>query len=162
MRQLLVLICLGFLAVSIAGCGAHSSQSINTDGDGSLLGVRTVPADGRYDVRATTSIRVYWVEGYEPPAQFTFRLRDEDRNSVYTTYKALHDPEQWVFEPYGGLEYNTFYTIEIAAGNSRRYFVFETEPEPFFFSDPESGNEPHDPEPGDSKPQAEHMVVTGR
>jgi hypothetical protein len=161
MRGFLVWICLPALAAIIVGCGAHSSYTVDTGGSGSLRGVRTVPADTADDVETDVHIRVYWVAGYEPPPEFTFRLRDDSGDSVLTVDRASNEPDEWIFEPWSALDYDTIYTIELTAGDSSRTFVFRTEEEPLFAIGSVDAPKMRSRKQGDTEPLPEHRVVTG-
>ncbi len=152
------LLCLLAVAVVIGGCGGHSSFTIKTDGGGSLRGVRTIPEDGERYVETDITISVFWVSGYEPPAEFRFALIGEDGEKVLTKMRKSNDPNTWTFEPTWDLDFDTLYTIEITADGSERKFVFRTE-----YGDrssPASTNEHKIPDPAASAPQREHTVKT--
>lgn len=126
---LLVLMSVALLGI-LFGCGAgQRSFEIDSGANGTLAGVRTVPRNGDYNVPVNIWVRVYWPSGAEPPAAFTFSLRDEDNRRVKT---IKHDGEQrydWWFEPAFSLDYNSRYKIELESIDERVTAYFWTERE---------------------------------
>lgn len=159
MYRLFVAVAIVVALAAIAGCGAHSRYVIQTDGNGSLEGLRVTPADGSFNVPVEIWVRVYWPPGYEPPPEFRFILRDEYDDRVLT-YK--HDGElryEWFFEPYVDLNPGSRYKVEITAGDEKYVSYFYTEE--YEMRSP-STNEPQNAGPRSSGPQAEHLVTTTR
>ncbi len=161
MRRVLLCLCCLVAAVTIAGCGGHSSHSISTGGSGDLRGLRTIPEDGERDVDVYETIRVYWVAGYEPPPSFKFALRDRAGNKILTVKKSSDVPNEWRFEPYAPLEYDSRYTIEVTYGGSNPRFVFWTEEDRILMQAGDAAPA-EGPDPGDSEPLPEHTVDTLR
>lgn len=161
MRRLSPYLCFLALAAVFAGCGGHSSYTIQTGGSGDLRGLRTDPADGDTNVRIDPTICVYWVTGYDPPPEFKFVLRDRDDAKVLTIKKASDDPNHWLFAPVEDLDYSTRYSIQVTYQDTSRTFIFRTEDEDVRSTLPVRGREAKKPDPGDSAPQYEHAVRTG-
>lgn len=159
MRRLFLFLALAVLTVTIVGCGSHSSQTITTGGDGSLEGVQIIPRDGDRDVPVDTWIRVYWPRGYDPPVQFTFRLRVY-RGSSVSTYKHNSDQENdWQFEPASNLSDDTRYIIELEAGDESDSATFWTGEEDQYAR---PSNIHSDAGPRVSEALEEHKVQTAR
>lgn len=155
-------LCFIVVAAIVVGCGGHSSYHVETGGSGDLRGLRTDPADGDTNVRVDPTICVYWVTGYDPPPEFTFILRDDDGDKVYTIKKSSDDPNHWLFAPREDLEYDSRYAIEVQYKDSSRTFIFRTEEEDLGSALSMSRRKTREPDPGDSAPQLEHTVRTGR
>ena len=129
MRRFSLLLALLVLLSAVSGCGAHRRYTIQTGANGSLAGVRIVPSDGDYDVPVEMWIRVYWPAGSEPPAEFTFALRDETDTRVLTYLREGDQKYEWWFEPYDDLDYDTRYKIELKAEDEKVVSYFWTEEE---------------------------------
>ena len=162
MRRLPLYLCFLAVAAFVVGCGGHSSYNVETGGTGDLRGLRTDPADGDTNVRVDPTISVYWVTGYDPPPEFTFVLRDDYGDKVYTIKKPSDDPNHWLFAPYEVLEYDSRYAIEVRYKDSSRTFVFRTEEEDRSSALSMSPRKTRERDPGDSAPQLEHTVRTGQ
>lgn len=126
---LLVLVSVALVGILFGCGGGRRSFDIDTGANGTLAGVRTIPKDGDYNVPVHIWIRIYWPSGTEPPAVFTFTLRDENNRRVKT---IRHDGEQrydWWFEPVYYLDYNSRYKIELESSDERVMAYFWTEGE---------------------------------
>lgn len=161
MSRLPLYLCFLAVAAVVVGCGGHSSYTIETGGTGDLRGLRTDPADGDTNVRVDPTIRVYWVTGYDPPPEFTFVLRDDFGDKVYTVRKDTDDPDTWLFAPYEDLEYDSRYGIEVRYEDNSRTFIFRTEEDNGRSALAASRTKTRERDPSDSAPQLEHTVRTG-
>jgi len=159
MRRFLLVLALLCLLGAILGCGAHRRHAIETGGNGSLAGVRTVPRDGDYDVPVEIWIRVYWPLGFEPPPEFTFALRDGSDSRVFTYLHKGDQKYEWWFEPYEDLDCDTRYKIELKAGDEKVVSYFWTEEED---TRSPSSNVPASAGPRITEPLDEHTVRTAR
>jgi len=156
-RRLLLFLALTTLLIPIIGCGSHRSQTVTTGGSGSLEGVQIIPRDDDLDVPVETWIRVYWPSGFEPPAEFTFTLRDGSDTRVPTYKHNSRQENDWQFEPSEILDYDTRYKIEVEAGDERVVTYFWTEEEGYRAP---LLNVPSDAGPRVSGPLVEHRVQT--
>lgn len=157
MKCIRLCVALIVLAGLISGCGGQSRYTIVTDADGSLAGVRTNPRNGDYDIPVSAWIQVYWPLDYEPPAEFTFTLRNESGSRVWTYLRDGTQQYEWWFEPRSSLDYDSRYKIEIQSGESKVVAYFWTRPDSYTYRSPEQ--EP-DAGPRRSAPLEEHTVRT--
>ena len=159
MRRLVLLLYAALLALAVAGCGAHSSQTVETGGSGSLRGVQIIPRDGDYNVHVDDWIRVYWPEDYEPPSEFTFTLRSEGGGKVLTYKRSGRYENEWFFEPYTNLDYVSRYVIELTTDTERVVSYFWTEDEEDVYA--RASKAPPDAGPRSSEALPEHVIHTG-
>ncbi len=102
------------LILLLCGCGGSSRHTIVTGGQGSLEGLRFIPADHSRNVDTDTDPEIFWISGYEPPSRFTVSLkRIDEYGDLYpvTTDLTQSGTNRWKLKVLGTLNEGTLYAI---------------------------------------------------
>ncbi len=120
------------LVLLLCGCKGSSRHTIETGGQGSLEGLKFIPADHSRGVDTDTDPEIFWLPGYEPPSRFTVSLkRIDEYGDLYpvTTNLTQSGTKRWKLKVVGTLNEGTLYTIIVhddARGDQREaWFLTE-------------------------------------
>ncbi|MFN3420148.1 MAG: hypothetical protein ACK40X_00300 [Armatimonadota bacterium] len=102
------------LVLLLCGCQGSSRHTIETSGQGSLEGLRFIPADHSRGVDTDTDPEIFWLPGYEPPSRFTVSLkRINEYGDLYPVATDLtpSGTNRWKLKVVGTLNEGTLYAI---------------------------------------------------
>ncbi len=103
------------LLLFLCGCQGRSRHTVS-GGQGSLEGLQFLPPDHSREVDTDTDPEIFWLPGYEPPAQFTVSLKRIDEYSdLHPVNTELRRPDpnlyRWKLKVVGTLSEGTLYAI---------------------------------------------------
>lgn len=102
------------LILLLCGCEGSSRHTIVTGGQGSLEGLRFIPADHSRYVDTDTDPEIFWLPGYSPPSRFTVSLKRIDEYGdlhPVTTDLTQSGTNRWKLKVVGTLDEGTLYAI---------------------------------------------------
>lgn len=108
------LVILPLLVLLLCGCQGSSRHTIETVGQGSLEGLRFIPADHSRGVDVDTDPEIFWILGYEPPSRFTVSLKRIDEYGDFqpvSTELTKSGTNRWKLKVVGTLDEGTLYAI---------------------------------------------------
>lgn len=105
---------LPMLVLLLCGCQGSSRHTVVTSGQGSLEGLKFIPADHSRNVDTDTDPEIFWLSGYEPPARFTVSLkRIDEYGDLYPVVTELtpSGTNRWKLKVVGTLNEGTLCAI---------------------------------------------------
>lgn len=130
MFRFLLVITVGILLALLSGCEGETRHDIHTGGNGTLLGLVISPEPQSLDVPTDQVFHLDWVNGYEPPQEFTVSLKaihaDGSTDPILTTLDEI-DPGHYRLEPTFYLSTETFLLLTVSTTDERQRAIYLTQ-----------------------------------